>query len=51
MCSQLHHFLCRLVQQAIGDQLAKKLLAGDVRDGDAVVVGVADDGESLKVGV
>lgn len=43
--------LRRLVQQAIGDQLAKKLLAGDVRDGDAVVVGVADDGESLKVGV
>lgn len=43
--------LRRLVQQAIGDQLAKKLLAGDVRDGDAVVVGVADDGESLTVGV
>ena len=43
--------LRRLVQQAIGDQLAKKLLAGEVRDGDAVVVGVADDGESLKVGV
>lgn len=43
--------LRRLVQQAIGDQLAKKLLAGDVRDGDAVVVGVADDGESLSVGV
>ena len=43
--------LRRLVQQAIGDQLAKKLLAGDVRDGGAVVVGVADDGESLKVGV
>ena len=43
--------LRRLVQQAIGDQLAKKLLAGDVRDGDAVVVGVADDGESLNVGV
>ncbi|MCF1694240.1 ATP-dependent chaperone ClpB [Corynebacterium argentoratense] len=43
--------LRRLVQQAIGDQLAKKLLAGDVRDGDAVVVSVADDGESLNVGV
>ncbi|WP_454942484.1 ATP-dependent chaperone ClpB [Corynebacterium argentoratense] len=43
--------LRRLVQQAIGDQLAKKLLAGEVRDGDAVVVSVADDGESLNVGV
>ncbi len=43
--------LRRLVQQAIGDQLAKKLLAGDVRDGDAVLVGVAEDGESLSVGV
>lgn len=43
--------LRRLVQQAIGDQLAKKLLAGDVRDGDAVVVSVADDGEFLNVGV
>ena len=43
--------LRRLVQQAIGDQLAKKLLAGDVRDGDAVLVSVAEDGESLSVGV
>ena len=43
--------LRRLVQQAIGDQLAKKLLAGEVRDGDAVVVSVADDGESLNVGI
>jgi ATP-dependent Clp protease ATP-binding subunit ClpB len=30
--------LRRLVQSAIGDQLAKALLAGDIRDGDAVVV-------------
>ncbi|HEY4630222.1 MAG TPA: hypothetical protein VIG96_02860 [Blastococcus sp.] len=28
----------RLVQSAIGDQLAKALLAGDIRDGDEVVV-------------
>jgi ATP-dependent Clp protease ATP-binding subunit ClpB len=30
--------LRRLVQSAIGDQLAKALLAGDIRDGDEVVV-------------
>ena len=30
--------LRRLVQSAIGDQLAKALLAGDVRDGDTVRV-------------
>ncbi|OAG70484.1 ATP-dependent chaperone ClpB, partial [Corynebacterium ulcerans] len=34
--------LRRLIQQAIGDQLAKKLLAGEVRDGDTVHVDVAD---------
>ncbi|WP_182360499.1 ATP-dependent chaperone ClpB [Tomitella gaofuii] len=39
--------LRRLIQQAIGDQLAKKLLAGEIRDGDAVPVTVAEDGESL----
>ncbi|NLG44958.1 AAA family ATPase, partial [Gordonia sp. (in: high G+C Gram-positive bacteria)] len=42
--------LRRLVQQAIGDQLAKALLAGDVRDGDTVPVDVSADGESLVVG-
>jgi len=41
--------LRRLVQQAIGDTLAKALLAGQVRDGDTVHVGVAPDGESLTV--
>ncbi|WP_290713743.1 AAA family ATPase, partial [Gordonia sp. UBA5067] len=41
--------LRRLVQQAIGDQLAKALLAGDIRDGDTVVVDVTGDGESLAV--
>ncbi|MGB6246957.1 MULTISPECIES: ATP-dependent chaperone ClpB [Gordonia] len=42
--------LRRLVQQAIGDQLAKALLAGRVRDGDTVPVDVSGDGESLVVG-
>jgi len=35
--------LRRLVQSAIGDQLARALLAGEVRDGDAVVVDVAGE--------
>ncbi len=35
--------LRRLIQSAIGDQLAKELLAGRVRDGDTVVVSVNDD--------
>ncbi|HHX84006.1 MAG TPA: hypothetical protein GX694_01485, partial [Actinomycetales bacterium] len=39
--------LRRLVQQAIGDQLARKLLGGEVRDGDAVHVSLAEDGEAL----
>ena len=42
--------LRRLVQQAIGDQLAKALLAGRVRDGDTVPVDVSGDGETLVVG-
>ena len=42
--------LRRLVQHAIGDQLAKALLAGDVRDGDTVKVTVSDDGDRLIVG-
>ncbi|MEI7915574.1 MAG: ATP-dependent chaperone ClpB [Mycobacteriaceae bacterium] len=42
--------LRRLVQQAIGDQLAKLLLAGDVHDGDIVPVNVSPDGESLILG-
>ena len=41
--------LRRLIQQAIGDRLAKQLLAGDVRDGDLVTVDVADGGESLDI--
>jgi ATP-dependent Clp protease ATP-binding subunit ClpB len=35
--------LRRLVQSAIGDQLAKALLSGDIRDGDEVVVDVPED--------
>ena len=42
--------LRRLIQQSIGDQLAKKLLAGEVHDGDAVSVGVSEDGDRLVLG-
>jgi ATP-dependent Clp protease ATP-binding subunit ClpB len=35
--------LRRLVQSAIGDQLARALLAGDIRDGDEVVVDAPED--------
>ncbi|MDL9946429.1 ATP-dependent chaperone ClpB [Gordonia sp. ABSL11-1] len=42
--------LRRLVQQAIGDQLAKALLSGDIHDGDVVPVNVGADGESLVLG-
>ena len=42
--------LRRLIQQAIGDQLAKLLLAGDVHDGDVVPVNVSADGDSLVLG-
>ncbi|NKT44426.1 ATP-dependent chaperone ClpB [Rhodococcus hoagii] len=42
--------LRRLIQQAIGDQLAKLLLAGTVRDGDTVPVTVSEDGDRLVLG-
>ena len=42
--------LRRLIQQAIGDQLAKLLLAGDVHDGDVVPVNVSPDGDALVLG-
>jgi ATP-dependent Clp protease ATP-binding subunit ClpB len=42
--------LRRLIQQAIGDQLAKMLLAGEVHDGDVVGVNVSADGDSLVLG-
>jgi len=42
--------LRRLVQTAVGDQLARELLGGQVRDGDEVSVDVTDDGTALRVG-
>jgi len=42
--------LRRLVQHAIGDQLARELLAGAVHDGDVVTVEVASAGAALTVG-
>jgi ATP-dependent Clp protease ATP-binding subunit ClpB len=41
--------LRRLVQKAIGDTLARALLAGEVRDGDEVVVDRNDVGDGLSV--
>jgi ATP-dependent Clp protease ATP-binding subunit ClpB len=41
--------LRRLVQSAIGDQLARALLAGEVRDGDKVVVDVDDTATGLRI--
>jgi ATP-dependent Clp protease ATP-binding subunit ClpB len=41
--------LRRLVQSAIGDQLAKALLAGQIRDGDTVRVDLADTKDGLTV--
>jgi ATP-dependent Clp protease ATP-binding subunit ClpB len=42
--------LRRLVQSAIGDQLARALLAGEIRDGDTVTVDVNGDRSALVVG-
>ncbi|MGK8485349.1 ATP-dependent chaperone ClpB [Nocardia asiatica] len=42
--------LRRLIQQAIGDTLAKELLAGEISDGDSVKVTVSPDGDGLIVG-
>jgi ATP-dependent Clp protease ATP-binding subunit ClpB len=42
--------LRRLVQKSIGDALARALLAGEIRDGDEVVVDRAPDGDGLTVG-
>lgn len=41
--------LRRLVQTEIGDRLARMLLAGEVKDGETVVVSVAEDGQALTV--
>jgi ATP-dependent Clp protease ATP-binding subunit ClpB len=40
--------LRRLMQRQIDDSLAKSLLAGDIRDGDTVLVDVAGDGLSVS---
>ena len=41
--------LRRLVQSSIGDQLARKLLAGEIRDGDAVLVDTVPGESRLQV--
>jgi ATP-dependent Clp protease ATP-binding subunit ClpB len=42
--------LRRLVQSAVGDQLARAILSGEIHDGDTVAVGVADESlDSLTV--
>jgi ATP-dependent Clp protease ATP-binding subunit ClpB len=41
--------LRRLMQREIDDHLARALLAGDIRDGDTVLVALAADGDSLTV--
>ncbi|AXK31791.1 ATP-dependent chaperone ClpB [Streptomyces armeniacus] len=41
--------LRRLVQTAIGDQLAREILAGEIRDGDTVRVDRVDGWEGLSV--
>jgi ATP-dependent Clp protease ATP-binding subunit ClpB len=42
--------LRRLVQTSIGDALARKLLAGEVRDGQTVKVDALDDRSGLAIG-
>jgi ATP-dependent Clp protease ATP-binding subunit ClpB len=41
--------LRRLIQSAIGDQLARKLLAGEITDGDSVVVDLDAAADTLTV--
>ncbi|MWK61181.1 ATP-dependent chaperone ClpB [Clavibacter michiganensis subsp. michiganensis] len=41
--------LRRLMQREIDDRLARELLAGDIRDGDAVRVDLVPDGDGLTV--
>ncbi|WP_104199505.1 ATP-dependent Clp protease ATP-binding subunit [Cryobacterium sp. Y29] len=41
--------LRRLMQREIDDRLARALLAGDIRDGDTVLVALATDGDALTV--
>ena len=37
------------MQSAIGDRLAKELLAGRIHDGDEVIVDLDEDSDSLTV--
>ncbi|HPU04406.1 MAG TPA: AAA family ATPase, partial [Rhodoglobus sp.] len=41
--------LRRLMQREIDDKLARALLSGEIRDGDTVLVGVAENGDGLTV--
>jgi ATP-dependent Clp protease ATP-binding subunit ClpB len=41
--------LRRLMQHEIDDRLATALLEGSIRDGDTVLVDLAEDGDSLTV--
>ncbi len=41
--------LRRLIQTAIGDQFARKLLAGEISDGDEVLVDLDESSDSLRV--
>ncbi|WP_104135966.1 ATP-dependent Clp protease ATP-binding subunit [Cryobacterium sp. Y62] len=41
--------LRRLMQREIDDRLARALLAGEIRDGDTVLVALAEGGDSLTV--
>jgi ATP-dependent Clp protease ATP-binding subunit ClpB len=41
--------LRRLVQSAVGDQLARSLLAGEILDGDEVLVDVDHEHDALSV--
>ena len=43
--------LRRLMQNEIDDRLATALLNGSIRDGETVLVDLAEDGESLTVAV
>nr|WP_204396081.1 AAA family ATPase [Agromyces aurantiacus] len=41
--------LRRLIQTEVADRLARALLAGDIRDGDTVIVGLDASGDHLEV--
>ncbi|GIH80428.1 ATP-dependent chaperone ClpB [Planobispora longispora] len=41
--------LRRLVQSAIGDQLARKVLSGEIKDGDEIVVDLDDARDALSI--